>query len=1016
MPPKRGKRGRPKKIKEVEGEEVDTPLVNEDVEESGDEAIADVTCAKECVIDYQVSDEVLNYDGKKMDELSQQSDLMMNVLENIENMEPMESMESIVNIDNMDSMDNDEGLDFVGLEDDTSVEGVESKKQKVSDETFSKDRSINDEDGSAQYDPLMEDSANSPDSESSKSDIKDLEPMETEPTDVIINTGNEGFDKLSRNNEENHVTLEHETETVSEDELPSETTKPPSDTEAVSDDELPPNNAADHLLDTEAVSEDELPPIKKRKADVSTKDKKQTADSKSKLIEDRTINQSTDQSLDTEAVSEDELPPVKKKKKDTDGDKDKKTEPLEEDTQTKSSHKRSSSASESNEGSTSKKSSDSKSNKSLLELEKYWKAVREDPSDFTGWTYLLQYVDQGQDVDAAREAYDAFLSHYPYCYGYWRKYADYEKKKGEKTKSQEVFERGLAAIPLSVDLWLHYLNHIKNAHKEDEDYIRQQYDRAIDVCGIEFRSDRLWDSYIKWETDCKNVGNVFNIYDKLLTVPTQGYKGHFENFVDFVKANQPNKMLNVDEFLSMRAEVLQKLKQKGSSDTIPAANAPPGDESDQETEKSPTFADEETKLMRDKIISLRTKAFKTMSNAVLVRWNYEEGIKRPYFHVKPLERCQLNNWRSYLEYEISQGDQDRTIVLFERCLIACALYDEFWFKYVKYLETLTGEDITEKIRNVYMRACTIHHPKKPLLSLNWASFEENHGNIDAARQILVRLEKEVSNSLQISICRINLERRCQRFEEVSKLYEHYISTNKNKFATNALSIKYARFCQKILNDVNKGSDVLRKAIEKDKDNPRLYHQLLDLIFSKSPREPQHEEECVSIIDQFLERESTDIEHKLLFAQHKVEFLEDFGSSMTNVQKAVTDYMNLLKQVKEKRRKQFEDKIKTEEKKNNKTESSVPVHPAPAASNGSNSTSVSGSATFSTSGNNSYPNQQQAYQNSSNQYQQSANYGQPTYNQYSNQSDASYNNYQSWNYQQTPGYNNYNQGWGSYNYY
>ena len=27
-------------------------------------------------------------------------------------------------------------------------------------------------------------------------------------------------------------------------------------------------------------------------------------------------------------------------------------------------------------------------------LEKFWKAVRDNPSDFTGWTYLLQYVEQ----------------------------------------------------------------------------------------------------------------------------------------------------------------------------------------------------------------------------------------------------------------------------------------------------------------------------------------------------------------------------------------------------------------------------------------------------------------------------------------------------------------------------------------------------------------------------------------------------------------------------------------------
>ena len=30
----------------------------------------------------------------------------------------------------------------------------------------------------------------------------------------------------------------------------------------------------------------------------------------------------------------------------------------------------------------------------LTELEKYWKPVKDNPSDFTGWTYLLQYVEQ----------------------------------------------------------------------------------------------------------------------------------------------------------------------------------------------------------------------------------------------------------------------------------------------------------------------------------------------------------------------------------------------------------------------------------------------------------------------------------------------------------------------------------------------------------------------------------------------------------------------------------------------
>ena len=55
-------------------------------------------------------------------------------------------------------------------------------------------------------------------------------------------------------------------------------------------------------------------------------------------------------------------------------------------------------------------------------------------------------------------------------------------------------------------------------------------------------------------------------------------------------------------------------------------------------------------------------------------------IKRPYFHVKPLERLQLKNWRDYLDFEILEGNRQRIQFLFERCMIACALYEDFWSK------------------------------------------------------------------------------------------------------------------------------------------------------------------------------------------------------------------------------------------------------------------------------------------------------------------------------------------------
>lgn len=92
----------------------------------------------------------------------------------------------------------------------------------------------------------------------------------------------------------------------------------------------------------------------------------------------------------------------------------------------------------------------------------------------------------------------------------------------------KVFERGLKAISLSVDLWIHYLTHVKQSHAENEDFIRSQFERAVTACGLEFRSDKLWEAYIKWETENKRLNNVISVYDRLLTTPTQGYSSHFD--------------------------------------------------------------------------------------------------------------------------------------------------------------------------------------------------------------------------------------------------------------------------------------------------------------------------------------------------------------------------------------------------------------------------------------------------------------------------------------------------------
>ena len=39
---------------------------------------------------------------------------------------------------------------------------------------------------------------------------------------------------------------------------------------------------------------------------------------------------------------------------------------------------------------------------------------------------------------AVRKSFDEFFLRYPYCYGYWKKYADIEKKHGHTQVAEEV--------------------------------------------------------------------------------------------------------------------------------------------------------------------------------------------------------------------------------------------------------------------------------------------------------------------------------------------------------------------------------------------------------------------------------------------------------------------------------------------------------------------------------------------------------------------------------------------------
>ena len=411
---------------------------------------------------------------------------------------------------------------------------------------------------------------------------------------------------------------------------------------------------------------------------------------------------------------------------------------------------------------------------------------------------------------------------------------------------------------------------------------------------------------------------VYQLYQRILTTPTNGINKNFENFKTWLNDKNPKDLLETTEFLSLRKEALGKVSEDAAAEDESAAAPGENDEGD-------LLSAEETKTMRELILARLKNNMKKTEERIALRAKYEEGIKRPYFHVKPLERGQLKNWNDYLEVmtkEMSkeEGDITEVEILYERALIACALYEEFWLNYVVWWTQREGDN-SEKIREIYRRACSYHLQEKVDIHIQWAAFEEKLGNYQGAAEVLENIEKTHPQMITLVMARINLERRRGNHEKLSELYENIIKNSTSKATASELSIKFARYLRLVVGNVAKASQVMASAVEGDPTNPKLYLQQLDLLINTAPMDVIA---VTKVFDQALQQDFPD-KQKLLFSKRKQEFLGDFGSSVTEIETAKKEHSKLETELKEKEESSTKAKDEKDKKVENGTATYAPVN-------------------------------------------------------------------------------------------
>ncbi|XP_058505015.1 pre-mRNA-processing factor 39 [Solea solea] len=563
------------------------------------------------------------------------------------------------------------------------------------------------------------------------------------------------------------------------------------------------------------------------------------------------------------------------------------------------------------------------------DFERLWKASNDNPQDFTSWTDLLQYCEQENHITASRQALEAFLTRYPLCYGYWKKFADLERRAGYNSKAEEVCVKGLQAIPLSVDLWIHYINLLLGTLDmnlpESPQRIRSVFEDAVVAAGLEFHSDRLWDLYVEWEKEQGNMRNAAAVLDRVLKVPTQLYNTHYDKFKEHLNSHEPKEVLSPEEYEELRTLCRQSQKaERAEQAQEEKQERPPGEEEPSTPEG--TDSEELIQKIREQVLLGRDKVYQDNEGEVRQRWNFEDSIKRPYFHVKSLDRLQLRAWHSYLDWEIAllntdikAHDQDsnqvategsevtaqpsevseaatvvkddrRVRILFERCLIACALYEEFWTRYIQYLEPQS----LDEARALYKRACEIHLPHKPNIHMQWATFEERHGDLTEARRVLEALERNLPGLAVVRLRRAALERRAGHLDLSESLLQEAVAESKEKPTMHAFySIKLARMLQKLGRNPIRARKVLQEALEISPDNDKLHLNLLELEVSGDPwasAEAVHE--CVT---RALAAPLTP-HTKILLSQRGLQFAEDYSNSIQSVLSLYEEHQKLLKEL------------------------------------------------------------------------------------------------------------------------
>ncbi|XP_057472521.1 pre-mRNA-processing factor 39-1-like isoform X2 [Actinidia eriantha] len=555
------------------------------------------------------------------------------------------------------------------------------------------------------------------------------------------------------------------------------------------------------------------------------------------------------------------------------------------------------------------------------EEERLWSILRANSGDFNVWTALIEETEKMSEgnILKIRKVYDAFLAEFPLCYGYWKKYADHEARLGSIEKVVEVYEQAVQGVTYSVDIWLHYCVFAITTYGDPET-IRRLFERGLAYVGTDYLSFPLWDKYIEYEYMQQDWSRLALIYTRILENPNQQLDRYFSSFKELA-GSRPLSELTAEEAGAAAAVNSESRDQDIEGEALPIAI---------EQSPKPVSAGLTEAEDLEKYIAIREEMFKKAKEFDSKIIDFETAIRRPYFHVRPLHVAELENWHNYLDFIEGVDDFNKVVKLYERCLIACANYPEYWIRYVLCMEACGSMDLAN---NALARATQVFVKRQPEIHLFAAQFKEHSGEIPGARAAYQLVNTEISPGLLEAIIKhANMEHRLGNLEDACSVYEQAIAIEKGKEHSQSLPFlfaQYSRFLYLVSSNVEKAREVLVQAHENVQLTKPLLEALIHLESIQPP--PKRIEYLDSLVEKFIVPSPDNLNIATVSDREELssiylEFLDLFGDAKS-IKRADDRHVKIFlrhKNTSELKKRSAEDYLISEKTKLAKSYSNIPT--------------------------------------------------------------------------------------------